>query len=59
MLGGLLKFKAARKVPNDRAWSKKALALVDMELGSIGGKPGFLKGQYRERLTLVDVLCKS
>ena len=36
----LLEFKAARKVPNDPSWSKKALALVDMELGSIKGTPG-------------------
>lgn len=40
VLGDLLEFKAAREVPNDPAWSKKALAVMDMELGSIGGKPG-------------------
>lgn len=40
VLGDLLEFRAARKVPDDLFWSKKALAMIDMELGSIGGKPG-------------------
>lgn len=40
VLGDLIEFKAARKVPKDPVWSKKALAVIDMELGSISGKPG-------------------
>lgn len=40
VLDDLLKLKAAQKVPNDPIWSKKALAVIDMELRSIAGTSG-------------------
>lgn len=40
ILGDMIEFDAAHVVPTDRTWSKKALALIDMKLGSITGKPG-------------------
>lgn len=40
ILGDMIEFDAAHVVPTDRTLSKKALALIDMELGSITGKPG-------------------
>lgn len=40
VLTDLLEFKAAQKVPKDPIWSKKALKVLNTELGSIKGTPG-------------------
>jgi hypothetical protein len=40
MLGDMIEFKVAQSIPTDRSWSKKALAIVDMQLGGIKGTAG-------------------
>lgn len=40
ILGHMIDYESAKKIPTDRIWSKKASALIDMELGAIKGTPG-------------------
>ena len=40
VLGDMIEFETAQSIPTDRSWSKRALALVDINLGSIKGTAG-------------------
>ena len=40
ILGHMIDFNSAQSLPTDPKWSKKAAALIDMELGGIHGTPG-------------------
>jgi hypothetical protein len=40
IMSHMIDYASAKKIPTDPVWSKKASALIDMELGAIRGTPG-------------------